>query len=322
MMLRRHGWLLVKAGISLTLLALLFSRINLQQVLDTLLTANPLLLLIAFGVTGISWAVNSAKWGHLLRVLQHQAPFSTLIILNYIGFYYGLVLPGQVSGEVMKGVRLTQAGVPASQTAVSIGMDRLTGLIGLGLLGIGGLLLAPRTAFTLPLLMLSAALTALCLVVLLLPQLLPVVAIAHTADGPGGRLRAVLHDLLTSAGAYRKAPGALIVAVAGGLAYQVLVTLVNYGAALALGIDVPLLTLTWIVATVSLLNLLPIAFAGLGLREGAYALLLAQQGVPLSQGLALSLTVFAIIVAQGIIGGVLEVVGPKPAPATNRAASK
>ncbi len=60
----------------------------------------------------------------------------------------------------------------------------------------------------------------------------------------------------------------------------------NYLAARALGIDIALPVLVWIVAAVSLINLLPVSVGGLGVREGAYVLLLSQNGVPVSSGLA------------------------------------
>ena len=87
----------------------------------------------------------------------------------------------------------------------------------------------------------------------------------------------------------------------------------------SVGAPLPLAALVWIVSTVSLLNLLPITLGGLGVREGAYALLLEQQGVPFSQGLAISLIVSGMFLLLGSIGGVLEaglyraLAGPKPA---------
>jgi hypothetical protein len=71
-------------------------------------------------------------------------------------------------------------------------------------------------------------------------------------------------------------------------------------------VEVPPPALTWIVACVSLVHLLPISLAGLGIREAAYAGLLEQYGVPLASGLAVSLAVFGVILAQALIGGLVE----------------
>ncbi|MCX6020694.1 MAG: hypothetical protein NTZ05_02990, partial [Chloroflexi bacterium] len=50
----------------------------------------------------------------------------------------------------------------------------------------------------------------------------------------------------------------------------------------------------------------PVSVAGLGLREGAYVVLLGRYGVPDEQGLALALAVFGMILAQGLAGGVVD----------------
>jgi hypothetical protein len=118
--------------------------------------------------------------------------------------------------------------------------------------------------------------------------------------------------LRAGAAAYAGAPGAIAVAVAQGVAFQALVTLSNYCAARSVGVEVPPPALAWIVSAVSLVHLLPISLAGLGLREGAYALLLQQYGVPFSLGLSLSLAVFGIILAQALIGGLVEMLWKGP----------
>ena len=66
------------------------------------------------------------------------------------------------------------------------------------------------------------------------------------------------------------------------------------------------IALLWIVSVVSLVSMLPLALGGLGLREGAYAFLLQQYGVPLSLGISLSLGVFGVILTLSVIGGVVE----------------
>jgi hypothetical protein len=51
--------------------------------------------------------------------------------------------------------------------------------------------------------------------------------------------------------------------------------------------------------------MLPVSMSGLGVREGAYVYLFAQAGVSTAQALAMSLLIYALRVAAGLVGGVL-----------------
>jgi uncharacterized membrane protein YbhN (UPF0104 family) len=58
----------------------------------------------------------------------------------------------------------------------------------------------------------------------------------------------------------------------------------------------------------SIVTLLPVSFAGLGVREGAYVFLFTQAGMPQETALSLSLLVYVVsIFAPGLIGGVIYV---------------
>ena len=308
--------LLLKAAVSIALLAVLASRVPLADLAATLARADPLLLAGAVAAAFGGWAVNSLKWWQLLAALHPGGHYADLLALNFIGMFYGLVLPGQISGEVVKGLRLSRRGIPGSAVATSILVDRLTGLAALALLGLSGLALGPElpaTASAAWLAMLVLAMAALPLVAARGGIHLPFAGTVGWRGKLAGALQAVNAALFT----YRARPGLLAGALALALVFQGVVSVSNYLAARALGIDIALPVLVWIVAAVSLINLLPVSVGGLGVREGAYVLLLSQNGVPVSSGLALALVVFGIIVLQGLAGGALEAGIYRPAPIAN-----
>lgn len=283
----------LRAAISVALLAVLLGNVDTAQVTESLLRADLRWLAVAFLAALGAWAVNTAKWQRLLAVLGRRLPYGYLFALNFVGMFYSVLLPGQISGEVMKGIRLARGGAGTSEAVVSIGADRLTGLAGLGIIGLTGLLLAPKVPVSEAMLWLAAAAVAAALAPFLLRRL----------------------PLVDRLAAYSRSPLTLGVALLQALVFQALVTLSNYFAAVSVGADIPLVALAWIVAAVSLVHLAPISLAGLGVREGAYVVLLQQYGVPASDGLALSLAVFGVIMAQALLGGVLELfwsgIGPR-----------
>lgn len=311
-MTKERWWLILKLMVSLALLGFLLGRVDRAQVAALLLEANPMLLSLAFAATVAAWLLNTYKWQLLLRALGHVPTYRSLLALNYIGIFYSLVLPGQVSGEVMKGVRLVRSGCPAAHGAVSIGVDRLTGVLALGVLGLAGLLATPQIDVSRSLLWFAVAVTALTAGALLFMAARPPrMGSWFPRARPFSYVRSPLSALWQALAAYGNARSVLLRALVLAVGFQVLVTFSNYLAALAVGVEVPFMGLVWIVALVSLAHMLPVSFAGLGVREGAYVFFISQYGVPFASGLSLALAVFGLLLLQGVIGGALEVLSPK-----------
>jgi hypothetical protein len=57
---------------------------------------------------------------------------------------------------------------------------------------------------------------------------------------------------------------------------------------------------------VLLLQTLPISFAGIGLREGAYAYLLTLYGLPPEKGVLIGILFFSQMLIMAFVGGVFE----------------
>ena len=305
-----------QALFSLALLGWLFTRIDIAHLQEALLATNLALWAAGLAAAIVAWLLNTAKWQLLLRALHYPVPYMRLLGLNFIGMFYSIVLPGQVSGEVVKGFRLAQWGVPAGPTTLTITLDRLTGLIALGVLGLLGLLVAPPPFayglfFALSTLVVVAAVSPIALLAMKLPEKQSQVSVANL-----NLLQRFIGQALESIAVYQRSPQVLALALIQAIGFQMLVAMSNYLIALGVGVQVPPLSLLWIVSVVSLVSMLPLALGGLGLREGAYAFLLQQYGVPLSLGVSLSLAVFGVMLTLAVIGGMVEALWPRLARTT------
>ena len=68
------------------------------------------------------------------RNINIHLPEVTNLKLYWLGLFYNLFLPGSISGDAYKVIRLTkQFGVPYKKTTAAVLLDRVTGLLGLGL---------------------------------------------------------------------------------------------------------------------------------------------------------------------------------------------
>jgi uncharacterized membrane protein YbhN (UPF0104 family) len=74
----------------------------------------------------------------------------------------------------------------------------------------------------------------------------------------------------------------------------------------AMGLPLSFLALVWIRSLVFLITLMPIAIAGIGLRELGFVGALALYGIAMEQALAFSLANFALQLGMAAVGGLLE----------------
>jgi uncharacterized protein (TIRG00374 family) len=78
--------------------------------------------------------------------------------------------------------------------------------------------------------------------------------------------------------------------------------------ALFLSLEVPLdfIDATWMASLVLLVQVIPVSFSGIGVRETAYAYLFKMQNLPLEQGALIGILFFSQMLFMSLIGGVLE----------------
>lgn len=79
----------------------------------------------------------------------------------------------------------------------------------------------------------------------------------------------------------------------------------DYVVALSLGFDIPFIYFLVVVPLVTVISALPLTFAGLGIREGAFIGLFTLVGVPAEEALAISLVSFSLMLVTAGIGAIL-----------------
>ena len=92
------------------------------------------------------------------------------------------------------------------------------------------------------------------------------------------------------------------------LVFNITLITMNYLIGLSLGAKISIWYYFLFVPITSIVTLLPISFAGLGVREGAYVLFFTQAGMARETALSLSLLVYVVsIFTPGLIGGIIYV---------------
>jgi uncharacterized protein (TIRG00374 family) len=296
---------LLKIVVSAGLLIFIFSSIDLPALLETLRSASPVWLTAAVIMMFIGVIIRALRWQILLKAIGVSVALGELTAIYFIGFLFNNLLPSGLGGDAIRMIELNRHTQRGSDTVTSVVVDRFLGL---------------------------SALQAIALVALLTNwEAVPVgVAYFTVAIFLGGlgigyllinrplylalRRRVALFRRITDI----KFVGKLFESFqryplpAIGRAYLVALLFnmnhITMYAFIGIALDAPVSLVQYavIVPITSMLLLIPISFAGLGVREESFRQLFGQIGVAPEVAVAMSLLVHIIgNICTGLIGGVL-----------------
>src|SRR5712692_5678899 len=262
-------WLLVRLSVSGGLLAWLVHRINLGAILNNLAHASPWWVLWANVLTAPVILLVSWKWQILLRAAGVSESLPRLLRMNLVGGFYSLVLPGEETGQLMKGVILARHS-RGDAVAASIVVDEILGT--LSIFGIALLALALAQDF--PLRVAIAGAIGFMMVVFLVALVAAVVPRFHGIaraiverpwlakvpwlDRPRARFAVWLAPFWDRLADYRRAPRALLGAFAITIAAHLLANVSVLSTMRSAGVGLSYLNICWFVAAVSALVTIPV----------------------------------------------------------------
>lgn len=298
----------VKAAVSVTLLGVLLSRLGAAAVLDVIAGANKLLLaaggLCLLGQTAIS----ALKWRVLLTGQGQRVGYVPLFVTYLISNFINLFMPSVAGGDAYRAVWLRRHTKTLSAALPSIVVERGTGLaalVALAAIGLTLLKVPDRAGFVIAALVAAAA------------ALYALLAYPF-AEWIWRRPREQLFNALGVVGDVLRASRlsrAFAAVVALSFLFQFNTVLINWLYASSLDLSVSFLQLLIIVPVVYMVEMIPVSLNGVGLREGTFAVLFAQMGLPAEHGVALGLTITLMRYVVGLVGGSLFTISMLRRPA-------
>lgn len=299
---RQIGLVVLKLAITFGLLFLLAKKIDLDAVVVQLRAlqifwamAATVLLFAQLLITGIRWYIVSMLVSAAIRL-------GKAIRLVLIGQFFNQILPTSVGGDAVRAWLMSREKVPLGRAVISIVCDRVVALVVLTVIAAATLPLLSSEGLYVPLLEHLAVgaltLTALGLIFLLLV---------------GEKIANIFHDLrlLRPVGVLIRnlrivlfASDKSIVILGLALLVQVIMVMVILVCAMAIGIHLGVIHML-LLPSILLISMIPISFAGWGVREGAMVVVLGFAGISAPQALAISLLFGLTQMAIGVPGGVL-----------------
>ena len=297
----------IKAVVSLGLLYLLFSRVDVSRLWTIARQASPAwlataLLLYFAGILASTW-----RWSVLLRAQHVELPYSFLTQSFLVATFFNNFLPSNIGGDV---VRITDtAKVIGSRTLATtvVLIDRGIGLLGLALMAATGASLMHQMVVGRVgpgILWAGFGLGALIAApTLLFPEtatrLLQPLRVFHQ-EWVDARLEKLTYALTK----FRETPTALAECFAGAVAVQTILVAFYLAIARSMHIPVSFAELAVIVPVSFIVQMIPLSVNGFGVREATFGFYFTRLGLPLESALLVSFMGAALIMLFSLSGGV------------------
>ncbi len=300
--------LILKALVSIALIVYLLSQTDYRAIYYSLISADPIYLLLALMTLFLGKIISGYRWQILLLAQDIKIPLKTLIASLFVGQFFNSFLPTTIGGDAIRAYDTAVESKESAKSVTTVFMDRFIGVLALVTLAIIAVPIAMMfgedvSYFIFPVLIVGL----LCLIGLVIVLNNSVVRLF--ADFLRRFRLPRIADQVTkvyqSIQEMKDDARALWTAFGISLLLQINVVLFHYLISLSLNLNVPLIYYFIIVPIALTILILPFSINGIGLREGIYVFLLAGIGVTASNAIAFSLLSFLLVLTQAVIGGVI-----------------
>jgi len=292
---RRSRWpFVLRMTAGLVAVGVLLRLNGAQRIFDTLAHEQPGWFAAAVALYLGGQVMSSYRWKLLGALAGLRSRWRDFLRYYFVGMFTNLFVPGLIGGDAARAAYIgIREGQPAA-AAASVVADR-----GIGL---GALVWFAAAALLLSHAMLPASLVHATYLIAVLGAVAFVTGpiLARLLEGYGRRWPKVVGVVLP----YLQRPAAIVPAILLSWALQASLVLCQYWLGRGMGIQVSFLELLAIVPLANIAASLPVTLNGLGVREGAYLVLLGAAGVSHDAAIALGLAWFSATELGGLAGAI------------------
>ncbi|HXE83437.1 MAG TPA: lysylphosphatidylglycerol synthase transmembrane domain-containing protein [Gemmatimonadales bacterium] len=298
---------LVKAIVSIGLLALLFSRVDVSRLWGVARKASLGWLAFALLLYLAMLLASALRWGVLLRAQHVRLPFSFLTQSFLVATFFNNFLPSNIGGDVIRIADSAKAAGSKTLATTVVLIDRGLGVLGLALIAATGATIMQRMAvgpvgpgilwagFGLGAIIATPA--------LLMPEavtkLLQPLRVFHR-EWVDERIEKLTYALTR----FKETPTALAACFAGAVVVQAILVLFYVAIARSMNIPIGFAELAVIVPVSFIVQMVPLSVNGFGIREATFGFYFTRLGLPLESALLVSFVGAALIMLFSLSGGV------------------
>jgi uncharacterized protein (TIRG00374 family) len=297
---KKYLWLVAKLAVTAVLLWLLFRKVDLAPVAERLGSSHGGWAVVVVVVTLAQLLLTGARWFLVGRCLGLLAPLRECLQLVLIGQFFNQILPSSIGGDGVRAWILARRGYPLRRVLSSIISDRVAALAVLGSI----------VALTLPLLK-GKGVPSMDILAWLIPSiaLASLLTLYFAGQSIAGLLSSV--RVLSALGSLVRDVRMVIFGGIGSLGIvgiavvvQVLGVVIVHLCARCLGLELNMQA--WLlIPMILLVSMVPVSFAGWGVRESAMVVGLGAAGIAAPDALAISVLYGLTQIVVGLPGSIL-----------------
>lgn len=305
----------VKLAISVALIWYAFGTIDAARAFGLLRSLHPGFIAAALGILALQQFFGGLRLHRLLRAIQTPVSVVAAVDAVFVGLFFGTTFVSFISGDAMRVWRIARVRVPVASAFQAVFFDRVFGFVALiAMIGMGFPILLRITEDRALLLSVLAAvlLGVLGTLVFLLMHRVPRALLRWRVVSFASNASSAALSIVTR-------PGEVLYLLGVSVVLQVLNVMGMFVIGAGLGVEARLIDLMVVVPPVMLLSMLPVSFAGWGVRESAMVVVLGLLGVGAEQSVAVSICFGLCMMAVGLPGGIIWFVatrGPDAIPDT------
>ena len=298
---------LLKILLSGALLFYLLQKAQLHAIYQIIRAADLRYYFLAIGIYIAAQPIRTLRWWLLLKEKQISVAPVRLLVLCFIGTFFSGFLPTIVGGDVIRGYYVFKESNAHDVSFASILVERLCGLVIVILTGGAAGLYFLITQGPSPLV--TICLCGSCLgFVLVCAIFYP--PFSRVLSRPLFLLRSwniaeKIAEIYQAVLSYKGHATALAWCAVLSLAYELVIILIHYLMAQALGWSIPGTLFFLAVPVITIVSMFPLTVGGLGVREGAMVIFFSQYGVSAANAISLSLLSYSVSLIAGGLGGML-----------------
>jgi uncharacterized membrane protein YbhN (UPF0104 family) len=294
--------------VSVVLLAVLFSRMDVGALLTNARQASVLWLLVALALYFIHVLASIWRWRVLLDAQNVHVPRTILLSSYLVAIFFNNFLPSNIGGDVVRISDTARRARSKTLATTVILVDRGLGVLGLMLVAALGATIIGRLQGHVPSPIWPVWLWAAFLAAVALAA--PVVWAPAGFARLLGPLR-VLHPtwigeriekLTSTLERFRDRPGALVECFLGAICVQALLIAYHLAVVYALHVPVGVWDLAVIVPLSFVVQMVPISLNGFGIREATFSLYFTRLGLPIQSGVLVSLGATVVMMIFSLSG--------------------
>ncbi len=289
---------LLKLAVSIVLLYLLLRSMDAAVVAGILGRLPVMAIAFACSLLVLQTLVLGLRWWLVMAAIGVPLGYGKIMALTYMGVFFNQVLPTSFGGDAVRMWQAYRAGVPKEAAVGSVLLERIGGIVGLVVLTTLGVWYMGGKIDNEPLRLVLLA---------MLPLTFLGVAVLASLDRMPKRWRRlpVLTELARLAVDSRRilfAPGTAVPLLLLSILSHALAAGAVYAFAQGLRLDLSIWDCLALFPAVILATMIPLSFAGWGIREGAMVALFAFAGIDADTALALSLAFGLAFLAASLPG--------------------